>query len=86
MAYRTRRLGVDIGFQNNGLDAIEALQESESEEVYGKAQRILETYFQLEEDEEQLLPDPNAKTALFDFSGNGQTSISTPTGGFTFGQ
>eukprot|EP01117_Protostelium_nocturnum_P003800 TRINITY_DN15063_c0_g1_i1.p1 TRINITY_DN15063_c0_g1~~TRINITY_DN15063_c0_g1_i1.p1 ORF type:complete len:528 (-),score=216.69 TRINITY_DN15063_c0_g1_i1:261-1844(-) len=58
----------------DGLDVIEQLQEHESSEIYERAQRILEDYFDTEEDDENAAP-----TSNYSFQ-----STSVPSNGFVF--
>eukprot|EP00246_Nothoceros_aenigmaticus_P011577 TRINITY_DN3207_c0_g1_i1.p1 TRINITY_DN3207_c0_g1~~TRINITY_DN3207_c0_g1_i1.p1 ORF type:complete len:565 (-),score=109.96 TRINITY_DN3207_c0_g1_i1:1144-2643(-) len=64
-----------------GLEKIEALQQHDNHELYEKAVKVLETYWQEEEDDS--IGDPEGKEAAgFKFGGN-QTSV--PPAGFNFG-
>mmetsp|Transcript_248 Transcript_248/g.642 ORF Transcript_248/g.642 Transcript_248/m.642 type:complete len:490 (-) Transcript_248:43-1512(-) len=61
--------------QAEGLSKIEALQENPNEEVYQKAMKLLEHYFQLEEEGADIADDTNQG---FNFGAQ------IPQGGFTF--
>ncbi|KAL3813001.1 hypothetical protein ACJIZ3_014269 [Penstemon smallii] len=63
-----------------GLEKIETLQSHDNNEIYEKSVKILETYWQEEEDE--TLPTGDGTQAGFNFAGNG---IQLPPGGFNFG-
>mmetsp|Transcript_110251 Transcript_110251/g.311026 ORF Transcript_110251/g.311026 Transcript_110251/m.311026 type:complete len:538 (-) Transcript_110251:183-1796(-) len=65
--------------QADGLQKIEALQEDPNEEIYWKAMRLLENYFPLEDDKEDLADD-TASGGKFSFGG-----AEVPKGGFNFG-
>jgi len=64
--------------QAEGLQKIEALQEDQSEDVYQKAMKILESYFPIEDDDADI-QDDNAPQQAFNFG------AAVPQGGFTFG-
>eukprot|EP00928_Gymnodinium_smaydae_P040311 TRINITY_DN2734_c0_g4_i1.p1 TRINITY_DN2734_c0_g4~~TRINITY_DN2734_c0_g4_i1.p1 ORF type:complete len:538 (-),score=152.19 TRINITY_DN2734_c0_g4_i1:100-1713(-) len=67
--------------QAEGLTKIEALQEDPNEEVYQKAMHILENYFPLEDDGNDIDIDTSAgQASQFQFG------ASVPQGGFQFGQ
>lgn len=66
----------------DGLDKIEHLQEHQNEEIYEKAVNILESYFDLEE-EENVIPTNEQNQGTYGF-GNG-TPPAAPQGGFNFG-
>lgn len=61
----------------DGLQKIEGLQEDPNEEVYEKAMKILETYFQLEDDGAEI---DGETPQQFQFGAQ------MPQGGFSFGQ
>ena len=64
-----------------GLDKLEQLQTHNNEEVYKKAVHILETYFGLDDDEdEQIAPEANQQGFVF----QGQQPAGPP-GGYQFG-
>lgn len=66
-----------------GLEKIEQLQTHQNNDIYEKAVKMLETYFGLDEDEDQqIVPqvDPNQQAFAF---GEGQPMA--PSGGFKFG-
>lgn len=65
----------------DGLDKVERLQEHQNEEIYEKAVGLLETYFDLEE-EENLVP-PGEPQGIYSF-GQGGPAV-PPQGGFNFG-
>lgn len=65
----------------DGLDKIEHLQEHQNEEIYEKAVGLLETYFDLEEEENVVPAIENQGTYSF---GNGAPPA-PPQGGFDFG-
>merc|ERR1719421_979446 len=60
----------------DGLSKIEALQEDPKQEIYDKAMKILEQYFPLEEDNNEM-----AETGGFNFGAGAEI----PQGGFNFG-
>jgi hypothetical protein len=60
--------------QNEALPKIEELQENTSEEVYQKAAKLLETHFEIQEDE------------VADGQNQFQFGAAAPQGGFNFGQ
>ncbi|KAG9157206.1 hypothetical protein Leryth_004881 [Lithospermum erythrorhizon] len=62
-----------------GLEKIETLQSHDNNEIYEKAVKILETYWQEEEDEQ--LPSGEAPQSGFNFGG-GEPPV--PSGGFNF--
>jgi len=64
----------------DGLTKIENLQQHENEDIYGKAVKILEQYFGVEEEDTNLAPvvDPNAQQFTFGAQAPQQ-------GGFNFG-
>lgn len=64
-----------------GLEKIENLQTHDNNEIYEKAVKILETYWQEEDDEQNLAPGTEAG-ANFAF---GARQASAPPGGFNFG-
>lgn len=63
-----------------GLEKIEALQQHDNTEIYEKAVKVLETYWQ--EEEEESIGDAEGKDSSGYFGGN-QPSV--PSGGFNFG-
>jgi importin subunit alpha-1 len=63
----------------DGLTKIEGLQQHETESIYNKAVKILETYFGAEEEEDDALA-PEANAQSFGFGG-----AAPPAGGFNFG-
>lgn len=67
-----------------GLDKVEALQDHPNEDLYEKAVHILETYFDIDEGEDQnLAPAMDASAGTYAFGAPaGQPA---PTGGFNFG-
>mmetsp|Transcript_588 Transcript_588/g.1321 ORF Transcript_588/g.1321 Transcript_588/m.1321 type:complete len:546 (-) Transcript_588:4676-6313(-) len=67
-----------------GLDKIESLQDHPNEDLYEKAVHILETYFDVDEGEDQnLAPAMDASQGRYNFGAPmGQPA---PTGGFNFG-
>ena len=67
-----------------GLDKIEALQDHPNEDLYEKAVHILETYFDIDEGEDQnLAPSMDASQGRYAFGAPGQ--VAAPQGGFNFG-
>lgn len=64
-----------------GLDKLEQLQTHNNEEVYKKAVHILETYFGLDDDEDEQIA-PETTTQGFVFQGQQPTG---PPGGYQFG-
>mmetsp|Transcript_4089 Transcript_4089/g.10296 ORF Transcript_4089/g.10296 Transcript_4089/m.10296 type:complete len:547 (-) Transcript_4089:277-1917(-) len=62
----------------DGLRKLEALQEDPNEDVYEKSQKILETYFPIEE-EDALITDEGVAMQQFQFGAQ------VPQGGFSFG-
>ena len=66
-----------------GLDKIEQLQQHANNEIYEKAVKIMETYFGMEEEEDQnLAPGVDAATNAYAFTA---ALPATPPGGFSFG-
>ncbi|CAM9604969.1 unnamed protein product [Chrysoparadoxa australica] len=65
----------------DGLDAIENLQEHENEAVYEKAVHIIETYFGENDEDENLAPNMQAGSAIFNF---GVQPAALPATGFNF--
>eukprot|EP00245_Coleochaete_scutata_P016703 TRINITY_DN7890_c0_g1_i1.p1 TRINITY_DN7890_c0_g1~~TRINITY_DN7890_c0_g1_i1.p1 ORF type:complete len:533 (+),score=135.50 TRINITY_DN7890_c0_g1_i1:184-1782(+) len=66
-----------------GLDKIELLQQHTNNDIYEKAVKILETYYNLEEEEDQnLAPAMDASQSAYSF-GDAQPMV--PAGGFNFG-
>ena len=66
---------------NGQVDKLEQLQTHNNEEVYKKAVHILETYFGLDDDEdEQIAPEANQQGFVF----QGQQPAGPP-GGYQFG-
>jgi len=66
----------------DGLTKIEALQEHETESIYLKAVKLLETYFGAEEDEDDALTPGVSSTGGFAF---GASPPPPPGGGYNFG-
>jgi len=66
-----------------GVERIEALQEHENEEIYEKSLKIIETYFQDQETEDQSLA-PQTMGDNFAFGANQMQMMVAPTGGFAF--
>ena len=66
-----------------GLDKLEQLQSHSNEDVYKKAMHILETYFGLDDDEDDgaIAPETTQQGFVFQAQPPGQQ----PAGGFTFG-
>jgi len=65
-----------------GLDKLEQLQNHQNEDVYKKAVHILETYFGLDDDEDDALaPTTQDNGYVFD----AQAAPPAPMGGFQFG-
>ncbi|KAK3027742.1 hypothetical protein RJ639_042482 [Escallonia herrerae] len=62
-----------------GLEKIENLQSHDNNEIYEKAVKILETYWQEEEDE--ALPPADGSQPAFNFGG---TEVQLPSGGYSF--
>lgn len=67
---------VDPVEQADGLSKLESLQEDPNEDVYQKAMKILEEYFQLEEDDNDIANDAAAPALPF--------GSAVPQGGFNF--
>ena len=66
-----------------GLEKIELLQQHSNNEIYEKAVKIMESYFGLEDEEDQnLAPGVDAATNAYAFSA---APPATPPGGFSFG-
>ncbi|CAI7931342.1 unnamed protein product [Closterium sp. NIES-54] len=66
-----------------GLEKIENLQTHQNNDIYEKAVKILETYFGLDEDEDQqLAPQVDANQQTYAF---GESQPMAPSGGFNFG-
>jgi len=65
-----------------GLDKLEQLQSHSNEDVYKKAMHILETYFGLDDEEDDAGIAPETTNAGFVFQ---QPQQPPPAGGFTFG-
>ncbi|CAI5513530.1 unnamed protein product [Closterium sp. Naga37s-1] len=66
-----------------GLEKIENLQTHQNNDIYEKAVKILETYFGLDEDEDQqLAPQVDANQQTYAF---GESQPMVPSGGFNFG-
>lgn len=66
-----------------GLEKIEQLQTHNNDDIYNKAVKILETYFGLEDDEDQnVAPAVDTQRSAYAF-GAPQTAL--PPGGFSFG-
>ena len=66
-----------------GLDKLEQLQNHHNEDVYKKAMNILETYFGLDEDEDDGTLTPETTQAGFVFAP--QPPPPAASGGFNFG-
>jgi len=65
-----------------GLDKIETLQTHSNNDIYDKAIKILETYFGMEDDEDQnLAPQIDANAQQYQFG----APAAAPAGGFNFG-
>lgn len=64
-----------------GLEKIENLQSHDNNKIYEKAVKILEAYWQ-EEDDEPVAPPADTNNSGFHFGANEQLSI--PSGGFNF--
>jgi len=58
--------GVEID-EVNGVDKIESLQNHQNNEIYEKAVKILEKYFNAEEDDQNTAPNVNAENNTFQF-------------------
>jgi len=68
-----------------GLEKIEQLQNHSNNDIYEKAVKLMETYFGLEEEEDQnLAPQMDAGGASYAFGGPGPAQ-GPPAGGFSFG-
>lgn len=66
-----------------GLDKVEQLQDHPNEDLYEKAVHILETYFDVDEgDDQNLAPGVNAAQNTYAF---GAAPAAAPQGGFNFG-
>lgn len=72
---------IDFIEEAGGIDHIESLQEHENQDVYEKALKLIETYFQDEEEEDMALA-PEANGSQFAFGG--QQQLVAPVGGFAF--
>jgi hypothetical protein len=65
-----------------GLDKLEDLQNIENEDIYNKVVKILETYFNAEETEnENITPNISANQQTFTF---GTSAVQIPQSGFAF--
>ena len=72
-----------MGQRREGLDKLEQLQNHSNEDVYKKAVHILETYFGLDDEEDDDGIAPEATNNAFVFQQPQQTPGAT--GGFNFG-
>jgi hypothetical protein len=66
-----------------GLEKIEALQHHTNNDIYEKAVKIMETYFGLEEEDQNLAPELDSSGTAYSFGGS--ATPATPQGGFSFG-
>jgi len=67
-----------------GLEKIEALQHHPNNDIYEKAVKIMESYFGLEEEEDQnLAPEIDERSGAYAFGGGATPAV--PQGGFSFG-
>ena len=67
-----------------GLEKIEALQHHQNNDIYDKAVKMMESYFGLEEEEDQnLAPEHDSTGTAYSFGGT--AAPATPQGGFSFG-
>lgn len=62
-----------------GLEKIENLQTHDNNEIYEKAVKILETYWQEEDEDQNTAPGTEGNFAF------GQAAAAAPPGGFNFG-
>lgn len=66
-----------------GLEKIEQLQTHNNDDIYNKAVKILETYFGLEEEDDQnVAPAVDTQRSAYSF---GAPQAALPPGGFSFG-
>lgn len=74
---------VNIIHECNGTEAIENLQSHEDSAIYNRAIKIIETYFDVDEEgDSKIIPDVNVDASVFSFGG---AQVQTPKGGFSFG-
>ena len=67
-----------------GLEKIETLQHHPNNDIYEKAVKIMESYFGLEEEEDQnLAPEIDERSGAYAFGGGATPAV--PQGGFSFG-
>jgi len=78
----TDNMMVQIVEQSNGAANIEQLQHHENEDIYNKAVRILEQYFNVEEEDPGMAPQQMAGGQGYAF----QPQAPMGGGGFNFGQ
>jgi len=64
-----------------GLDKIEMAQNHENQQVYKKAQSIIEDFFSTEEEDTALAPQTDASASQFTFQADAETK---PSQGFSF--
>ena len=64
---------------SEGLKKIEDLQQHDNNDIYEKAVRILETYFGVDEEDVNIVPESTGNTFAFGLQ-------QTPQKGFDFGQ
>jgi hypothetical protein len=69
-----------------GLDKIEDLQNHTNEDIYEKAVAILESYFDVEDGEEENLAPAVAEGGTYAFGAPQGFGAAAPAGGFNFGQ
>uniref|UniRef100_A0A061QX28 Importin subunit alpha n=1 Tax=Tetraselmis sp. GSL018 TaxID=582737 RepID=A0A061QX28_9CHLO len=81
----------DLLDEAEGLDKIEGLQNHENQDIYEKAIKILETFFDVDEGlDENLAPGMDANASSYQFgmpvdgSGSGAPAFAPPQGGFNF--
>lgn len=63
-----------------GLDKLEELQQHANEEIYKRSLKMLENYFNAEEEDQNMAPNVNASQQTYNFGFNAPTA----TAGFSF--
>jgi importin subunit alpha-1 len=56
--------------EHGGVQKLEALQRHQANEIYEKSLKILETYFEAEDDDQNIAPNVNANTQTYAFGHN----------------
>jgi importin subunit alpha-1 len=64
------------------LDRIEKLQEHENQQIYEKAVKLLETYFNAGAEDENLAPQVSANQQTYTFAA--PNTVQVPANGFAF--